>query len=67
LANIIAPVLKRLLDASMSELVVPSGVLILSGILEEQVDEMIQKIKEHNLRVIEKRQIDDWVACVVSR
>jgi ribosomal protein L11 methyltransferase len=66
LANIIAPVLKRLLDADLSDLIAPEGVLILSGILEEQVDEMLVKIEDHNLQVIEKRQIEDWVAFVIK-
>jgi ribosomal protein L11 methyltransferase len=67
MANILAPILMRLLDAGMRDLIAPSGVLILSGILEEQIDEMIVKIKAHNLHLIEKRQIEDWVALVVSR
>ena len=67
LANIIVPVLKRLLDACIKDLIAPGGVLILSGILEEQITEMIEKIKEHDLHVIEKRQIEDWVAMVVKR
>jgi len=66
LANIIAPILKRLLDAGMSDLIAPNGVLILSGILDEQVDEMLAKIEGNNLHVIEKRQIDDWVALVIK-
>ncbi len=66
LANIIAPVLKRLLDAGMGDLISPGGVMILSGILEEQIDEMVEKIEEHNLHVIEQRQIEDWMAFVVK-
>ena len=41
-------------------------ILILSGILEEQIDEMVAKISEHDLRVIEQRLINDWVAIVVK-
>jgi ribosomal protein L11 methyltransferase len=67
LANILAPILKRLLDGGMGDLIAPDGVLILSGVLEEQVDEMVAKINEHGLHVIEQRQIDDWVALVVQK
>lgn len=67
LANILAPVLMRLLTAGLDDLVSPGGILILSGILEEQIDEMLSKIKTHNLNVIELRQIDDWIALVLSR
>ena len=67
LANILAPILKRLLDGGMADLIAPGGVLILSGILEEQIDEMVAKISEHSLRVIEQRLINDWVAIVVQK
>ena len=66
LANILAPILMRLLDAGMGDLIAPDGVLILSGILEEQVPEMETKIAEHGLQVLEKRQIEDWVALAVK-
>ncbi len=67
LANILAPILKRLLDGGMGDLIAPEGVLILSGILEEQVDEMVTKIDEHGLRIIEQRMIEDWVALVIQK
>ena len=67
LANIIVPVLKRLLDAGMGDLIAPGGILILSGILEEQIEDMVAKIDQHNLHIIEQRQIDDWVAMVVKK
>ena len=51
----------------MGDLIAPGGVLILSGILEEQIDEMLAKIDEHDLQIIEQRQIDDWVAMVVKK
>ena len=66
LANIIVPILKRLLDDGMGDLIAPEGVMMLSGILEEQMDEMAGKIKEHNLHILEKRQIEDWVALAVK-
>jgi ribosomal protein L11 methyltransferase len=66
LANILVSVLMRLLDAGMGDLVAPGGVLILSGILEEQVDDMRAKLAEHHLQIVEQRQIEDWVALVVS-
>ena len=65
-ANILAHILLRLLDTGLADLIAPGGVLILSGILEEQVDDMLTKLSEHNLRVIDRRQIEDWVAfCVI--
>jgi ribosomal protein L11 methyltransferase len=67
LANIIAPILLQLLDLGLGDLVAPGGVLILSGILEEQVPEMLAALAAHGLTVIERRQIEDWVALSVTR
>ena len=67
LANIIAPVLLQLLEAGLGDLVAPGGVLILSGILEEQVPEMLAALAVYGLTVIDRRQIEDWVALSVTR
>lgn len=67
LANILAHILKRLLDTGLGDLIAPSGVLILSGILEEQLPDMIAKLQAHDLHVIEQKQIEDWVAVAVKR
>jgi len=67
IANILAHILMRLLDAGMGNLLMPEGVLLLSGILDEQMPDMQAKLTEHNLRIIEQRQIEDWVALAVSR
>jgi ribosomal protein L11 methyltransferase len=67
MANILTPILKRMLDAGLGDLIAPGGVLILSGILEEQVQEMLTKITAHGLRVIGQEQIEDWVAIAVQR
>ncbi len=66
LANILAPILMRLLDAGMADLIAPGGSLMLSGILEEQVPMMLAKIQEHGLQSIAQKQVDDWVALVVQ-
>ncbi|HBX70088.1 MAG TPA: 50S ribosomal protein L11 methyltransferase [Chloroflexi bacterium] len=67
LANILSHILMRLLDAGMGDLMLPEGSLILSGILEEQAEAMRAKLTEHNLQIIEQRQIEDWVALAVKR
>jgi len=61
-ANILAPILIRLLDAGLGDIVSPNGVLVISGILEEQLSEMKSALATHGFEVHEKRQIDDWVA-----
>ena len=65
LANILAPVIIRLLDGGMADLLDPGGVLILSGILDEQAGEVEGALRARGLPVLERRQIGDWVALAV--
>jgi ribosomal protein L11 methyltransferase len=67
LANILAPILMRLLAAGMGDVIAPGGVLILSGILAEQIPQMKETIESHGLQIAEQRQIDDWVAIAVKK
>lgn len=63
-ANILASVLVRLLGEGLGELLLPAGRLVLSGILEEQVGEVVLAGEGKGLKLIEKRQKGDWVALV---
>jgi len=67
LANILTPVLGRLLDDGLAELVTPDGELILSGILVENEAEMLAALRGHQLEVVARRQRKDWVALVTRR
>jgi ribosomal protein L11 methyltransferase len=62
LANILAPILIRLLDEGLAETLTPNGLLVLSGILAEQAGEVRAALDRHGLRMVEQRQIEDWVA-----
>ena len=66
-ANILAPVLVNLLEQGLSYLLTNQGILILSGILEEQTIDVEAAIEASGLRLEEKRQIADWVALVVKK
>ena len=66
-ANILAPVLVRLLGEGMGELVAPGGELFLSGILEEQTGDVEVAINANNLRLVDKCQVGDWVGLMVSK
>jgi len=66
IANILTHILIRLLDDGMAELVAPGGVLLLSGILEEKMDEMQTVLQKHGLRIVEKLMIEDWVGLAVK-
>ncbi len=62
LANILAPIIIRLFDAGLADLVAPGGTLVLSGILATQAADVIRAAEERGLRLIEQRQMGDWVA-----
>ncbi len=64
LANILAFTLIRLLDKGIGELVPPDGKLVLSGILIEQVREVELALNKHSLRLVDRRQLGDWVTLV---
>ena len=65
-ANILAPVIIRLFDAGLAELMERHGALILSGILQEQVPGVIEAAQAKGLRLVEQEQMGDWVALTMS-
>jgi ribosomal protein L11 methylase PrmA len=66
-ANILSHVLVRLLDEGLEDLVSKGGNLVLSGILEEGQTPVLDALQNHHLKVVDRRQIEDWVAFVVTR
>jgi ribosomal protein L11 methyltransferase len=67
LANILAPVIIRLFQAGMADLVNPDGRIILSGILVEQAPAVIEAATQNGLRFIEQAQQGDWVAIALEK
>ena len=67
LANILAPVIIRLFDGGLAQLVTPGGVIILAGILDEQGASVRAAGEAHGLTFVEERHIGDWVALVMRR
>lgn len=67
LANILAPVIIRLFDAGLAELIDEDGAIILSGILQEQAQNVLEAAQAKGLRMIESKQMGDWVAMTMSR
>lgn len=67
LANILAPILIRLFDAGMADLISPGGVIILAGILAEQGESVRQAAEDKGLVFVEERHSGDWVALVMKK
>ena len=66
LANILAPVLIRLFDEGLADLIAPGGKLVLAGILENQAEDVLSAARAHGLNLIAKYQQEDWVGLVVA-
>jgi ribosomal protein L11 methyltransferase len=66
-ANILGPILIRLFDAGLADLVEPNGEIILSGILDHQAESVIAAGEANGLKRGEIRQIGDWVAISLKR
>ncbi|MEP7137340.1 MAG: 50S ribosomal protein L11 methyltransferase [Chloroflexota bacterium] len=66
-ANILAPVIIRLFNAGLADLIEEHGSIVLSGILFEQEQSVIEAGQAKGLRMNERRQIGDWVALTMSR
>jgi ribosomal protein L11 methyltransferase len=67
LANILAPVLIRMLDGYLKELLSTDGTLILSGILKEQSPEVEEAACRHELHLVDKLLSGDWVALAFQK
>ncbi len=66
-ANILAPVIIRLFDAGLADLIEENGAIVLSGILQEQEENVIKAGQAKGLGMNERRQMGDWVALTMSR
>jgi ribosomal protein L11 methyltransferase len=66
-ANILAPVIIRLLESGLAELVAPHGEIILSGILDHQAESVIESARAMGLELNGRRQIGDWVALSMKK
>ncbi|MCC6705003.1 MAG: 50S ribosomal protein L11 methyltransferase [Thermomicrobiales bacterium] len=66
LANIIARVLMELNEGIVA-FVKPGGTLVLSGIIEDRLDETLAVYAKHPLDLIDRRQEDDWLSLVYRK
>jgi len=64
LANILAPIIISMAESGLAERVRHGGTLVVSGILEEQTDDVAAALEANGLQVTERRQQEEWVALV---
>jgi len=67
LANILAPVIVRLFGAGLADLIEENGAIILSGILQDQAQSVIEAAQAKGLQPHERKQMGDWVALTMIR
>ncbi len=67
LANILAPVIIAMTKQGLTARLQRNGVLIASGILEEQTAEVRAALEQAGLQVTEQLQQGDWVALLARR
>jgi ribosomal protein L11 methylase PrmA len=60
-------VIIRLFDAGLAELIEEGGAILLSGILQEQAESVIEAAHSRGLKMTDRKQIADWVALRMSR
>lgn len=65
--NILAPIIIKMLESGLSDLVEPAGNLILSGILAEQAGEVEAAVRRSGLHIKESRGLGDWLALLVEK
>ena len=67
LVNILAPIIKRLFHQGLEKLIKSDGTIILSGILDNQADEIIQIAESLGLKLVSKEMINDWVGLILRK
>jgi ribosomal protein L11 methyltransferase len=68
--NILPEVIVRLFDGGygnppLAQPLRPGGAMILSGILQERADIVVEAAERHGLRLVDRKQEGDWAALIV--
>jgi ribosomal protein L11 methyltransferase len=66
LANILAPVIIKLLSDGLDKLLITNGILVLSGILEEQEPNVLLAAEKCGLKLLQRKQMGDWVSLALQ-
>jgi ribosomal protein L11 methyltransferase len=66
LVNIIARVIGSIAP-NLAQVLVPGGIVITSGIIEERRHEAEQPLLAAGLKLIDQAMIDDWVTLIMQK
>lgn len=66
-ANILAHVIIAMATSGLDARLRRGGMLVVSGVLDEQVDEVAAALTAQELFVVERRQRDEWVALIARK
>lgn len=66
LANLLTHIIVEMAEEGLASYVHPDGVIVASGILEEQFAEVITALEDTGLSVAEVMQQDDWIAVIAE-
>ena len=67
IANILSPILAKMLSTGLSELISPSGLLFLGGVLDHQAQSLADLARSLGLSLRETLQQEDWVVLVLHK
>jgi ribosomal protein L11 methyltransferase len=67
LVNILYSVILDLLDRGLADVLRPNGVVVASGIIDDQEADIVHAFEAHGLQVVDRRRERDWVALVGRR
>lgn len=67
IANILSPILSNMLSTGLADLVAPSGLLFLGGVLEHQAQALADLARSLGLSLRETLHQEDWVVLVLHK
>lgn len=67
LVNIIARVIVDVARQGLARHLTPEGVLVVAGLIEDQEEEVAQALRDADLRLTGRHQIEDWVSLEARR
>jgi len=67
IVNILAPVIIHLFEQGLRDLVSPGGTLLLSGILNHQIADVLDAARRAGFSQVEQLSQEDWVAFALAR